>query len=448
MIKSVNQFLFLFLLFFLKINNTISINPWIYERYGDLYCGKYTTCPFNITYNNPYSPLVPSEVLSASVLFPYNYFYLIFSLPENQTQREFYLEAIDTIQNKTVISNGDCYFINITKNSYYELRIHPRVLDDAIIQIKFLGLQPDFFMSLYFKFPRDLWIYAYGIALDSYNSLKKSEIEELLDYDEELKEKIIKQNGRKAITIEKTNQILTNLFGKALHTDIAWKETKYTEIIPIPPLLIVTVTMAVGLEESTDSLFKLNTDEENELSRAFSIEGDIYIDSQFNDYLGDLSVSNRIYDLFTIFLNKVRDIVLRIAFKTETFSLTISRSVVYPRITLTFRFYDALTKKIFSEVEIKIELTNKYLLEFVSTTEDIFIGALNDIAEFNKKYGQIIEVVVKGVIIAVIIFVIIALIVVNTIAAAGAVIDEFLKSFELGFQTILKFAPAPAFVSG
>ena len=115
---------------------------------------------------------------------------------------------------------------------------------------------------------------------------------------------------------------------------------------------------------------------------------------------------------------------------------------------MTFRFYDALTKKIFSEVEIKIELTNKYLLEFVSATEDIFIGALNDIAEFNKKYGQIIEVVVKGVIIAVIIFVIIALIVVNTVVAAGAVIDEFLKSFELGFQPILKFAPAPAFVSG
>lgn len=449
-----NKYLIIISLFISAMHFSKADISWFFERNLNSICpNKDDICSFNITYNNPYSPLIPGRFLSRSFFLQYNYFYLRLSVPLNQPQRQIYLEATEIRKNENVISNGDCYFINLTESANYELQIDYNLyynlhLYGSFIQIKFLGLAPDFFMKVYFKFKLDLWISAYGIELNEDNSLWKSDIVELMDYEEELKEKIKRQNERKSKTIEKTNQILLNLFGKALHTDVAWKETKYTEIIPLPPLLLITVTMAVGLEESSDSLFKLNEEEETELTRAFSIQGDIYLDSGLNDFLGDFYLDSPVFNVIKIFLNQVRDLVLRLAFSTESFSVTISKSLFYPKITYTFRFYDEVTHKIFSEVEITIEVTNKYILDFVTATQDVLVGALNNIADFYQKYGTIIDNIINGIVVATIIFVLIGLAAASAVSAlvgGGAVaILEAIKNipFETPFQQALNFAPA------
>ena len=70
-----------------------------------------------------------------------------------------------------------------------------------MIQIKFLGLNPQFFMKVNIKFSRDLSIYFSGVMLTYENSLNKSDIKELKDYNEKLQ--IIKQNERKAQAVRK-----------------------------------------------------------------------------------------------------------------------------------------------------------------------------------------------------------------------------------------------------
>jgi hypothetical protein len=45
--------------------------------------------------------------------------YLKFNIPENQEQKNFYLEAYDISDGETIITDGDCYFINTTENIDY-----------------------------------------------------------------------------------------------------------------------------------------------------------------------------------------------------------------------------------------------------------------------------------------------------------------------------------------
>ena len=167
---------------------------------------------------------------------------MLFSFPKNQTQRKFYLEATDITKNETIISKGDCYLINISNVYDYELRIYKPVTNNTTIQLKFLGLNPGFLMWLTIKFKRDLSIYAYGVWLTDRESLNKSDIPELNEYDEKLLEKIKKQNERKAKAIETANKILTNLFGKEITTNIEFKGNIYTQIIP-SPFFIVTISI-------------------------------------------------------------------------------------------------------------------------------------------------------------------------------------------------------------
>lgn len=49
--------------------------------------------------------------------------YLKFYILKYQTQKKFYLEAYDATTRETIITNGDCHFINIIKNNKYEIRI-------------------------------------------------------------------------------------------------------------------------------------------------------------------------------------------------------------------------------------------------------------------------------------------------------------------------------------
>ena len=49
--------------------------------------------------------------------------YLKFYISKYQTQKTFYLEVYDTTTRETIITDGDCYFIDTIKNNKYEIRI-------------------------------------------------------------------------------------------------------------------------------------------------------------------------------------------------------------------------------------------------------------------------------------------------------------------------------------
>ena len=442
-----NKIINIILLLLLLLNISSEDKDWFYERNKNIYCpNRDEPCYFNITYNNPYAPLIDISFLRTAILYPhYYYIYLLFMLPKNRTQNKFYLEATDIITDETVISNGDCYLINNTNNRYgYELRIYKSLLSNSTIRIKFLGLNPGFSMEVRAKFPRDLNIYYNGIMLTDQNSLNKSDILELMNYDEEMKQKIINQKERKTQAIEKANKILSNLFGKTLNTDIEYKDTFYTQIIPISPFLTATVTLAVGLEISTEDLFCFNEKEET-MSNIISAHGDISIESDiFDDVLGDnLSVDNEILSLYKIYKKKVDDLVFNLGLDGENYSLTISFSLTKLYITLTFRFNDPITQVNFYEIEIKIEVTNKWVFDLIYNREEVFNKAINKAAEFSVKHSKDLDRIIYTMIGLTILIVLVILAAPAVLAALGTLSTAAISFLlEFGIMQGLQFVPA------
>ena len=401
MLKIGNGYLISVVLLLSLLNISKENKNWYYKRNKVTFCNNANEiCYFNITYNNPYTPLLPRQFINQALYSSYYYIYILFSSIAEQTQNQFWLEATDVDTDRTVIKNGDCYFINITRNYRYELRFYGTLGESRFIVVKFLGLKPDFFRRVGIKFVRDILIYTYGVWLTDSNSLNKTEIPELLEADKELKEKVINQNERKEQAVEKANQILFDLFGEALDTDMTYKQTYYTQIIPLP-FCTITVTLAVGLDVTTSSLFSLGEDEE-EVGKILSVKGSFFVESSMfegifdNDFLMDSTLLN----LIKIFNNKVNDVLLKLSVSTDTLSLTISRSLLNNYVILTFRYYDEITHVNFFEIEIKIELIDNWVYELVLASQHVFWDAMLKIADFSRKY----ERQMKQIIIAMCIF--------------------------------------------
>ena len=392
MLKIGKEYLISLFLLLLLMNNSKEKSDWYYKRNKVTFCNDaYEICSCNITYNNPYTPIIPRVFINKAIYSSYYYIYLLFPYTRNQTQNEFWLEATDIKNDKTVITNGDCYFVNLTLNNRYELRFYGTLTNSTYIVVKFSGLNPDFFRKVEIKFVRDLNIYFNGFMLTNQNSLYKTEITELLEYDKELKEKVINQNERKEQAVEKANQILFNLFGEVLDTDITFKQIYYTQIIPLP-YCIITVTLAVGLDVTTSSLINLGDDEED-IGEILSVKGSYFIESSmFEEVFDDnFLMDSALLNLIKIFNNKVNDVLLKLSVSTDTFSLTISRSLFNNYIILTFRYYDEITHKIFYEIEIKIELIDNWVYETVLASQRVFYEVMLKIADFNRKYGKKID---------------------------------------------------------
>ena len=391
-------------------------NVWLYERNKKLfYTSAYKICQANITYNYPYTPIIVGSFLNQAILSYYHYIYLIFEFPKNQTQRAFYLEAYDINNDKTLISKGDCYFINITNIYEYELRIYKEVIG-SYIQIKFLGLNPQFFMKVNIKLARDLSIYSKGIMLTKENSLNKSNIPELKDIKDD--QKIINQNKRKIQAVETSNKILLKLFGKTLNWDIEGSQNIFTQMIPVSPFLLVTVSFVVGYEDSTENYFGLE-DDETVLSNFLSVHGGIELESHgFSILGGNLEANNLILKLIQLYNKKVNDALITIGLDNEVFSVTISASIINSYATMTFRFYDPVTNRIYYEIQIKIELKFKYVFKLALATQEALSKAVNKAAEFDKKYGKDLDKLILAMILGIIIF---SLSILVAPVAAGAI---------------------------
>ena len=443
----------IYILFLLPILiNSLDDSDWFYERNSKVFCPhRDELCYSNITYNNPYTPMIPGDFLRTAILSPhYHYIYLIFSFPKNQTQRKFYLEATDITKNETVISNGDVYLIDINYIYEYELRIYKPVLSNTTIQLHFLGLNPEFLMYLTIKFARDLSIYFNGVMLTDKTSLNKSDIAELNISGENLLEKIKKYNERKAKAIETSNKILFNLFGKSLHTNIEFKSNVYTEIIPLP-FFLVTISASVGFEESTENFFK-PTDDETPIFDMISFHGDISVESSAfeNDINENISIDNSLFNALSnvvkIFNKKVSDLIINIGLDTEIYSLTLSKSLTKNYISLIYRFFEPTSNKNFYEIEIKIELNNNWVVEKVLAVNEFFSEAIYKVAEFDKKYGRILTNVILVIIPAAIIIAGIIIIapfvggiIAGLIAVGGGFITHLVNSFEIPFEQVFQF---------
>ena len=419
MIKSAKIILSILLILLSLANVSKGDNDWLYERNKKLYCSyKYSICQANITYNYPFTPMIDGRFLNQAILNPYHYIYLIFDLPKNQTQKSFYLEAVDIKTNETVISNGDCYLINFTGIYEYELRIYKPVYNSLIL-IKFIGLKPQFFMKVNIKFARDLSIYFHGVMLTDKKSLNKSEINGLNSYNNE--QQIINQNKRKSQAIETANKILQNLFGKVLKVDFGYSLNIFTQTIPIPPFLLVTMSISVGYTDSSDNYF-IPEDDEIILNKIISNMG--VIESN-QDCFSNLDVSiepnNLILKVVNLYNKKIEDILLNMQLDKESFSLTISASPINKYVSFIFTFFDPVTKKNYYEIEIKIQLINLYILEIVLDIQEFLAEALNKAAEFDKKYGKDINIIIVLMILVIIILSIVIILVGNILGVIGAV---------------------------
>ena len=420
MIIRKNKILNLLVLLIASLDISLEDSSWFYERNKNVYCpSKYEFCDCEITFNNPYTPIIPGKFLNQAILSYYRYIYLIFIFPSEEIQKTFYLEATDITKGKTVISNGDCYPIDLNKNVQYELRIYQPVYDTEI-SIKFLGLNPGFKIQLSIKFLRDLNIYYNGIMLTNTNSLYQSQVLELIENNDRLKPLEIRQKERKERALQTANKILMNLFGKTLDTDAIFKENIFTQTFFIPPVLLVTLSTAVGLEETTESLFKPNDDEEK-ISEHISVYGGVTLDSNmFDDILGDnWIVTNFFMELLKLYNQKVNDLVFYLGLQTEVFTLTISKSLTKPCIILTLRFFDQVTHKNFYEIEIKVELTNQMILDMVLETQTILANAFYEAIEFKINYGDEILLKFNGIVLVIVIF---AIIITAILAAKGGTI--------------------------
>ena len=120
-----NQIIIKIFLFLSMIAFSSEISERYYNRanYNDICSNADLGCYFTVSNNYPTSPKIPTSMISDAILSDYRYIYLIFSIPNEQTNKNFYLEAYDTSDKETIISNGDCYFIDTTQNVKYEIRI-------------------------------------------------------------------------------------------------------------------------------------------------------------------------------------------------------------------------------------------------------------------------------------------------------------------------------------
>jgi hypothetical protein len=359
-----------------------NLDTYYNSAYNSICSDKDGGCLFLVTHNFPISPKVPTFIPTKAILGSYKYIYLTFYIPSNPIQKNFYLEAYDTSTGETIITNGDCYFINTTENIDYEIRIFKELQRDSYVQFRFFGLLPNFKMMVLFRFSLSVHLYFNDIALSYDNSLNENNIPELVDYKEKMDEKLIEQKDRK----EKAKKTIVNIMKKIFNTDIditLFDDSNFLSSISmyIPPCFEVTISYAVGLELSTEPFFE---PESTELSETTVLKGEIVDHASGLSLLNEkINIDNGITKLLSLFNISVENLALSFGEETDYYTVTVSINSKL-NIVFTLRFYYENTKTIYYEIEIVIKFINKDLLDL----------ALNYIVvnaeEINKALDQII----------------------------------------------------------
>lgn len=353
---SINKDLYKSLLFLLLF----SLSNELIDKYNranyNVTCSNETIgCTFKISANYPISPKIPTSIPHHAILNDYRYIYLLFNVQSKQTQKTFYLEAYDISNGETIISNGDCYFINITENSDYEIRIYKELKDNSFIQFRFLGLSQNFIMKVTLQFKLSIFLYLDDKPLSYDNSLIKSEQKFLVQYLEDFNQKLEKQIERQNMAIETIKSIMDNLFGTTININLDNDNFINSFSFQAGPFIIVTISYATGLEISTEEIF---CPEENISSESMIVNGKIDLKSNGIDLMdGNINLDNNAIKIIELYKTKILDLILEFEIETDTVSLTVSTDMI-TNVVFTLRFYYEDTMKINYEIEIKIEFNN------------------------------------------------------------------------------------------
>ena len=375
---------------------------------------KYDDCFFNITNSNPYSPKIKNSYPEYNFDYDYYFINFIFYIPKSQKQKWFYFEAYEWKTKKSLISNGDCYFLNITEHIIFQF-IYTKHLDvsgfNSFIQFHFFGLDPNFFMLVQAEFRYDFYFDFRAILIYDKYSIYKSEEKELKKYLDELEILVSEQRKRKDEALNHANKILNVLFHKAVDTSVEFTENIFEDVIDTP-FFIVTITIETGLELSTDVFFE---PEDYKISEINCFHGNIEFTSI--SILDDkVSIDNFLLKLISIFKNKIIDLVFSFEFKTDDFTITFSTNG-YDSLDLTLKFINPENNTIFYEIVFKIKMKNQKLLEAVVVAQEFLVEAAEAIGTFLDENPFFIPLMIL-----VIIFLLLLTSEVTVPATAGALV--------------------------
>ena len=360
-------FLFLFIFSFCY-NNDNMLN------YNETCPNKNKVCTFSISYNNSISPKIPTSFPSNAILNSYRYIYLIFTIPTSQKQKYFYLEAYDTSDNETIISNGDCYYLNVGQNNEYEIRIYKKLKINSYIRFGFFGISQNFTMMVKLEFTLNYFLYFSDIALTNKNSLNKSSI--FLSEENSTNEKTLEQKNREKLCKELCSKIMKRLFKTYLNINLFEDSFSSSVTIPASPFFLVTIEYTVGWELTTENTFKPET---NILSETTVIDGNI--DSHYDRlyYNETINHNNNVIKIIELYNKRIINIVLELIKETKYFTLTISTNPDNSFAVFTLKNYKDKKKIINYEIQIKIQFNNlniKNLAKFALITTNNFISEM------------------------------------------------------------------------
>ena len=354
--------LFLFSHIFCSNNNNLL-------NYNETCPNKSEECLFSINYNNLISPKIPTSFPSKAKFFGnYSYIYLIFTIPTTQKQKFFYLEAYDISNNETIISNGDCYFINIGEKNEYEIRIYKELISNSYIRFGFFGISENFTMMVKLEFNLNHILALTDTPLTNKNSLYKSSIffsENETNVENEKNEKTIEQKNREKLCKDLCFKIIQRIFKTYLNINL-FEDSFYSSIeIPASPFFLVTIEYSVGWELTTESTFM---PEINILSETTVIDGKI--DSHYDKlYFNEtINKKNNVIKIIELYNKRILNIVLEFIKETKYFTLTISTNSDNSIAVFTLKNYKEKTKNINYEIQIKIQFNNLNIKNLASIT--------------------------------------------------------------------------------
>ena len=380
----------------------LSHNKYYNLASNDNICSsKNIGCSFYVTNNYPISLKIPTYLPTKAILGDYKYIYLKFTIPEKQKQKSFYLEAYYISDEETIISDGDCYFVNTNENVDYELRIYKNLRKKDYIRFGFFGLSDDFIMEVKLHFNLNVTLYFNDIALSNTNSLKRNNISSLEKYLLEREKQLVTQKNREKIAKETCYEIMKNVFDTYLDVELFEGDTFLSSIInPISPFIITTVSYTVGLVMTIENFFH---PESIILSETTIKNGKIVYHKDGLDYLdGNALINNDVLKMIELYNKRITDTALDFGMDRD-FTLIISTNKDINYIIYTLKFYEEKNELIYYEIQYKIQLTNYKINELIvniPTLPEIFNFLPNVEQCFSENaisLKQKIEYIMKGV---------------------------------------------------
>lgn len=376
-LSNIKMLINLFYLLLSLPNFIVAANDFSFSFTKKYKCpSKYEDCYFNITNSNPYSPKISSSYPEYVKSYDYHFINFIFYIPKSQKQKWFYFEVYDCMTKESLISNGDCHFINITNQFIYQFYFTKHINDSnpySYIQFRFFGLDPNFFMLVQAEFRNDLYFTFRSAIISDRNSLYKAEQKDLEKYLDELQILESEQRKRKDEALRHANIIAEALLHKSLDTNIQYTENIFEDSI-ITPFFIVTVTVQTGLELSKDTLLE---PEYSKIGEYTFFKNNIEFESL--SILDDkVNIDNFLLKIISLFKNKILDISFSFNFESEYFSMTISTNG-YNSLELTFKFINPDNDYIYYEIQFKLEIINPKILEVFVEAQQFLLKILENI---------------------------------------------------------------------